>query len=260
MKGFIVLISIGIAVLTWISGCSREEENPPPVKRPKIVKPIIKPPPEVIKHPVPDKAPQPQSMAERVSVTDSQEIKEERVEQQAPVVQKTAAKPVKEPSIYVVKKGESLSSISGRENVYGNSSNWPILYRHNLDKLAGEEIEDDLPDKIIREGVRLRVLTQEELRKNLEERADQFWVINIVSATNAKEVVAPAIKLIKGGYFVYITSAEVKGESYQRLRVGFFKSRGEADVAGKKILALLNTTEFWPTKIEKNEHEAFAGY
>jgi hypothetical protein len=52
----------------------------------------------------------------------------------------------------------------------------------------------------------------------------------------------------------------VKGESYQRLRVGFFKNRGEADVAGKKIMSLLNTNEFWPTKIEKNEHEAFAGY
>ena len=93
-----------------------------------------------------------------------------------------------------------------------------------------------------------------------KERADRFWVINIVSATKAQEVITPAIKLIKAGYFVYITNAEVKGKAYQRLRVGFFKNREEAYGAGKKIMSLLNTTEFWPTKIEKNEHEAFAGY
>ena len=166
----------------------------------------------------------------------------------------------KEPGIYLVKKGESLASLSGQAAVYGNPLSWPILFRYNMNKLSGVELKEDLPDRMVPEGVRLKIVTPEEVKDNLKERADKFWVINIISTTNGKEIVPPAIKLIKGGYSVYITSAIVKGKSYQRLRVGFFKNQAEASAAGKKVMSLLKTTEFWPTTLTKNEHEVFAGY
>jgi hypothetical protein len=167
IKGFVALISVGIAILIWVTGCSKEEEKPPPMKRPKIVKPIIKPPPEVKKNRVPDKAPQPDPMSKKAPGVTSQEGGEGGGKPPESDVQEKVAKPGKGPGIYVVKKGDSLTSISGQENVYGNPLTWPILYRHNLDKLAGEKIEDGLPEKIIREGVRLKILTPEELRDNL---------------------------------------------------------------------------------------------
>ena len=76
MKVFIPVISIGVAILIWGIGCSREEEEPPPVKKPRVVKPIIKPPPEVVKDPVTDKAPQSQPMAKKAPDAMSRDARE----------------------------------------------------------------------------------------------------------------------------------------------------------------------------------------
>lgn len=266
MKAFKPLISIGVAIFIWGTGCSKDEEPPHAVERPKVVKPIVKPPSNEIKNPVTDERPEFQPIVEKVpevmgpvgQVSEAPPQPEQNPLET--VTQGKKGETVEEPGIYVVKKGESLSSISGRIEVYGNPLNWPILFRHNMDKLGIGKMDDDLPERIIREDVRLKIVTPEEMKDNLQKRADKFWVINIVSARDAKEVVSPALTLIKGGYLVYITSASVKGQSYQRLRVGFFKDREEANVEAKKIMSLLSTTDFWPTKITKSEHEEFAGY
>ena len=266
MKVFIPVVLIWVTILIWGTGCSKEEDQPPPVERPKVVMPIIKPPTDVIKKPVSDVRPGPQPLMSQVpEVVNPTGQGPEAAPKQEPkplevAIQENRDKTVEEPGIYVAKKGESLATISGRMEVYGNALNWPILFRHNLDKLENEKIENDLPNMIIREDVRLKLVTPEEMRENLEKRAEKFWVINIISARDGKDVVSPAIKLIKGGYLVYITSANVNGKPYQRLRVGFFKNKEEAEAAGKKIMSLLNITEFWPTKITKSEHEEFAGY
>ena len=266
MKVFIPLVLVGMTVLLWGTGCSKEEDQPIQVERPKVVMPIIKPTTEEIKNPVNDERPEPQAPAEQapeVKIPAGQApAPEPKQETKSPetVTRENRGQTAEEPGVYIVKKGESLASISGRAEVYGNSLNWPILFRHNLDKLESEEINDDLPDMIIRENVKLKIVTPDEMRENLKERADKFWVINIMSARDGKDVVSPAIKLIKGGYFVYITSANVKGTPYERLRVGFFKDRKEAEEAGKRIMALLNVKELWPTKITKSEQEEYAGY
>jgi hypothetical protein len=258
MKVFVPLISIGLAILILGTGCSKEEEAPPPAKKQKVVQKIIKPPPETIKNPVTAKKPEP--VAKKVPEAKIPAGKEAGSKPPESDIPEKGATSGKEPGIYLVKKGESLASISGQAAVYGNPLSWPILFRYNMNKLSGVELKEDLPDRMIPEGVRLKIVTPEEVKDNLKERADKFWVINIISTTNGKEVVPSAIKLIKGGYSVYITSAIVKGKSYQRLRVGFFKNQAEAAAAGKKVMSLLKTTEFWPTTLTKNEHEAVAGY
>ncbi len=258
MKVFVPLISIWVAIFIWGTGCSKEEEAPPPAKKQKVVQKIIKPPPETIKNPATDKKPDP--IAKKVPRVMSPAAKEAGSKPPESVIPEKGATSGKEPGIYLVKKGESLSSISGQAEVYGNPLNWPILFRYNMDKLSGVELKEDLPNMMIPEEVRLKIVTPEKVKDNLKERADKFWVINIISTTSGKEVVPSAIKLIKGGYSVYITNAIVKGKSYQRLRVGFFKNKVEAAAEGKKIMTLLKTTEFWPTTVTKKEHEAFAGY
>ena len=258
MKVFVPLIAIGVAFFIWGTGCSKEEETPPPAKKQKVVQKIIKPPPEAIKNPVTDKKPDP--IAKKVPEVMNPAGKEAGFKPPKWDIPEKVATLGKEPGIYLVKKGESLYSISGRAEVYGNPLKWPILFRYNMDKLSSVELKEDLPDRMIPEEVKLKIVTPEEVKKNLKDRADKFWIINIISTTTGKEVVPSAIKLIKGGYSVYITSAMVKGKSYQRLRVGFFKNKAEAAAAGKKIMTLLKTTEFWPTTVTKSEHKAFAGY
>jgi hypothetical protein len=262
MKVFTPLVLIGVIIIISGTGCSKEEDQPSPVERPKVVVPIIKPPNEVIKEPVSDVGPGTQPLTSQTSEVMNPTGQGSETEPKPPEAanQENRDKTAEAPGIYIAKKGESLASISGRIEVYGNALNWPILFRLNLAKLENERIEDDLPDMVIREDVRLKIVTPDEMRENLKNRADKFWVINILSVREGKEVVSPAIKLIKGGYLVYITSANVKGKPYQRLRVGFFKNREEAEAAGKKIMSLLNVTEFWPTKVTISEHEEFAGY
>jgi len=258
MKVFVPLISIGLAIIIWGTGCSKEEEAQPPVKKQKIVQKIIKPPPEAMKNPIPDKKPEPVAKeVPEAKIPAGKEAGSKPSESKTPEKGVTSGK---ESGIYLVKKGESLSSISGQPEVYGNPLNWPILFRYNIDKFSSAALKEDLPDRLIPEAVKLKIVTPEEMKENLKARADKFWIINIISTTTGKEVFPSAIKLIKGGYTVYITSAMVKGKSYQRLRVGFFKNQAEAAAAGKKIMSLLKTTEFWPTTVTKREHEAFAGY
>jgi cell division septation protein DedD len=69
-----------------------------------------------------------------------------------------------------------------------------------------------------------------------------------------------AANLIANGYLVYITRVKVKGRDWTRLRVGFFKDRTDADRQGKRIMAMLNLTDSWVTKVEKEELEEFGGY
>jgi hypothetical protein len=258
MKVFVPLIAIGVAIFIWGTGCSKEEEAQPPAKKQKIVQKIIKPPPEAIKNPIPDKKPEP--VAKEVPETKIPAGKEAGSKQLESNIPEKGVTSGKESGFYLVKKGESLSSISGQAEVYGNPLNWPILFRHNIDKLSGLKWGEDLPDRMLPEDIRLKIVKPEEVKENLKEKADKFWVINIISTTTGKEVVPSAIKLIRGGYTVYITSAMVKGKSYQRLRVGFFQNQAEAAAAGKKVMTLLKTTEFWPTTVTKKEHEEYAGY
>jgi hypothetical protein len=68
------------------------------------------------------------------------------------------------------------------------------------------------------------------------------------------------VALVKEGYPVYIVRANVQGKDYMRLRVGFFKSRSEADEVGKKIKGQLNFQDSWSTKPDKEEYEEVAGF
>ena len=98
------------------------------------------------------------------------------------------------------------------------------------------------------------------MKQNLKKRNHGLWVVNILSATTKKKIVPPTVKLIQEGYPVYISSAKVKGKDWMRLRIGFFKDREEANANGKKIMAIINLTDSWSTKVDEKELEEFGGY
>ena len=137
---------------------------------------------------------------------------------------------------------------------------WPNLYRLNMDKLGGIKIGEDLPDRKLHEGMRLKIITPEELRKIQKKRADRVWVVNILSVSNQREIVPHVVRLIREGYPVYFTRVNVKGKDWMRLRLGFFKSKKEADTEGRKVMALLRLADSWSAKIGEQEFAEFCGY
>jgi hypothetical protein len=260
MKISATIISICLTIFLLCGGCSIEEPPPPPVKKIKVVKPIKRPAPENAKATLTDKEEKPKAEAKEV-----EEVKTAAVEEKAlktPEADDREKETEKEEvtGYYIVKKGESLSGIAARKDVYGGSLKWPILYRANMDKLGKLQLGEDFADSELPEGVRLKIISPDEVKENLKRRIHNVWVVNVLSATTNREIISTTIRLIKNGYPVYITRAKVKGKDWMRLRVGFFKNKTKARTESKKIMTMLNLTDSWVTKVEKKELEEFGGY
>lgn len=245
-------------LLDW--GCTREEEASPPVQKSKVVRPIQRPVREEAETLSPPEALEPQP-AEKETTEAKTAAVEERASKEPEKEQGAEEPQVKEePGYYVVKAGDTLASIAGSEQVYGDPLNWPILCRLNMDKLAEMEVGEDFTDRHLPEGTRLKIVTPDEARGNLEKRAAMPWVVNVLSSPNKGEIIPATIRLVKAGYPVYITRKDLKGKVYMRLRVGFFRDKTEAHKKGKEIGALLKLSDSWIIKVKKEEFELYGGY
>jgi len=260
-----LIICMCLTLFLSFGGCSQDEEPLPPLQGTKVVKPIKKPTP-----PPPEKAKTSPTTSVALKRPEPQEDKTEKVKTAA-VPAKVSEKPdvqaekkkistESELGYYVVKKGDSLASIAGRPDVYGDPLKWPILCRSNVDKLGKMQAREDFADRNLPEGTRLKIVTPDEKKENLKTRGNNVWVVNVLSTPNTKEIIPATVKLVKEGYTAYITRAKVKGQDYMRLRVGFFGDKAEADAEGKKIKALLNLGEPWKTKAGEEEFKDFGGF
>ncbi len=248
MKSSATIISICLTAFLLYAGCSREE--PPPVKSTKVVRPIKRPAPKKAEALVTEREEKAKDEAKGAG-----EVKTAAVEKQTltPAEKKVAG-------YHIVKEGESLSGIASSEDVYRDPLKWSFLYRRNLDKLAKLPLGNLLPDSKLPEGLRLKIVSPDEVRQNLRARRNKLWVVNVVSTTTNERINPFAVNLITDGYLVYITRVKVKGRDWIRLRVGFFKDRTDADRQGERIMAMLNLTDSWVTKVDKEELEEFGGY
>ena len=259
------MMRIFIIVLVFaLAACSGEEQQPPQTPPPKVVQPIkpsiadVEKPTtslaEEKKSQTEEKAPMEKSAAspEKPGIVPKPEAADKKVASQK--------KEKEEPGTYVVKKGDSLSSIAARTDVLKDPLKWPILLRLNRDKLGEWTAGEDLPDRELPQETKLKVVTAREAREKLKKETATLWVVNVLSATTSAEIVPPAVTLVKQGYPVYIVRANVQGKDYMRLRVGFFKNRREADEAGNKIKEQLNFQDSWSTKADKEEYEEVAGF
>jgi len=126
--------------------------------------------------------------------------------------------------------------------------------------LSGMGLSDEFEHKELPAGLGLRFVTSDEATENLTKLGKKVWVVNVLSSRTPKKIVPAALKLMKNGYRVYISSAVVKGQEWMRLRVGFFGDRSKASAAGKKIISLLEADGAWIARLEEQELKEFGGY
>ncbi|RJR52275.1 MAG: LysM peptidoglycan-binding domain-containing protein [Desulfobacteraceae bacterium] len=165
-----------------------------------------------------------------------------------------------ERSQYKVKSGDTLFSIAGRAEVYGDSLMWPILYRYNSKGLHGLKEAPDLPVLSLPEGIKLLVPAAHEIQENKKKRAEQNWVINVLSTAVNDKAVDAVIRLVKAGHVVYLSKTKQQGVEWTRVRVGYFKTQAEADLEGIRIKESMGLPKIWSAKIGKEEFEKYAGY
>jgi len=271
------MIRIFIVALFAFVACSGEDQQPVQAPSPKVVQPIRPSTAADIEKPtataVEEKKPQAEEkapMEKPVAAADKPiaapvptATSEKATMAPKPEVEKKEMAPEKkekdEPGIYLVKKGDSLSSIAARTDVLKDPLKWPILLRLNRDKLVEWAPGEDLPDRELPEGTKLKVVTAREARTSRKKEPGTLYVVNVLSAATRAEIVPTAVTLVKQGYPVYIVRANVKGREYMRLRVGFFKDKSEADALGKKIKEQMSFQGSWTTRADKEEYEEVGG-
>jgi len=232
-RGNFLSAFLSISLVFFLSGaCSKESREE--VQRPKVVVSIKKSGPE---------KPRP-SVVKKTAA-------DERKQQEAAKVKE---------GHYKVRKGDSLLNISARQDVYGDPMKWPSLYRLNMNGLSGMEITKGFPAVALPEGLELKFVTTAKASEELNKMGRDIWVVNVHSSETSEQIVPAAITLMKKGYCVYITTAEVGGKGWIRLRSGFYGKRQTADAAGKEIMSILEISDAWVAKIGETELEEYGGY
>jgi len=236
-------LAVSILIISSLSllGCSREKPSDTAAQKTVVKKPITKPLEEA-------------NIGQGLPVNGSAP---------APETEKTdeTKKAEKEKNgFYLTKGDESLSKIAARKDVYGDPLKWILIYRFNreaFDKIGKDEA---FPDKYILAGTKLKIVSPADTGKTSKTSPENHWVVNVISSPNGEKIVPDAIRLVDNGYPAYITSANVKGQDYIRLRVGFFDEKTVAIDEGKKITTMLNVSDVWTTRAEDAEFKEFSGY
>lgn len=253
------MLSISSVFFLFNVACSQDERPLPSSQPHKIVKGISRVPVLTeAKTPQINESLKPKPEEKGVAETKPAAVEERELERPKLVTEE--ALPKEEAGYYVLKKGDTLAGLAGKEDVYGDPLKWPILVRHNVDELSHMSTAEDLPDRLLPDGMKLKIFTQDEVKNNLEERGKRRWAVNVLSTPNKREVIPVVVRLIRVGFPVYITRANVKGTDYIRVRVGFFAEKTEADVEGKRLMEVLNLSDFWTIEVGEKEVREFGGY
>ena len=254
MKVPAIAISICLTCLITGMGCSKDEPSPYFEKEAVVRKPINNPVQEKRETLTPS-----QNVASRPAVKKEKPVEADSIEISVND-EEPATITEDNKGIYVTDKGDSLSIIAKRKDVYGDSLKWPILYRLNKEKFHQLPKDLDFPEREISKGTRLDIITMDEMKENLKNRPKNYWVINVISSPQMDRIVPNVLKLIDNGYPAYITLVNIKGEDWIRIRIGFFGDRKDAEKEGEKIMATLKITDIWTTKVGDEERGEFGGY
>ena len=166
-----------------------------------------------------------------------------------------------EDALYLVRKGDTLLTIAGHEEVYGDPLKWPAIYRLNMDVLREMRVSGSFINAKLRKGIHLKYVTPQGASHNLKALGDKLWVVDLASARSQNGLVKSAVLLMKNGYHVYLTKRPLADEEWIRLRVGFFRGISEALAAGQEMKSLLGMSKDpWIVKISREELHAYGGY
>ena len=204
-----------------------------------------------------DGKPDSPAAAEDLSKTRPEDIKNRVKKAEAEIRQVT---PEKKEGQYIVQEGDSLPGIASKKDIYNSHLKWSILYRENRKALASYKTRKDFPDTRLSSGMILKYITNDDLKKNLQGRSRDLYVINILSSPEMGKIIPHTVKLIDNDFFTYITGIKVNGKDWYRLRVGFFPTRADAWETGQKIKDILGISEIWAAEIEDDEFREFGGY
>ena len=267
------------------AACSKEEQKE--VQPPRVVVPITNPVREIPQVKLASESINNEPEETPTAVTETVSLEDEERQPDSPsLIEKPEEQEVikEEDGYYKVQKGDSLSTVAGSEDVYGNTLMWPSLFRLNLDRLGGMKVAEafdlkwsslfrlntdrsngvnvleNFEAEELPEGLNLKFITEKDAKENLAEVAQKIWVVSVISSQNMKSLVPPAITLMKNGYRVYISEARVKGQDWMRLRVGFFATHQEATEEGGKIMSMLGEDETWVTRIAQSELDNYGRY
>ena len=242
----IILVSLMI-----VAGCSNGEDSGFPEANSSVR--------QTIKLPASGESGKPESpaAAEDLSKTAPEEI-ENRAEKADPDIKQVT--PDKIEGQYIVKEGDSLTGIANKKDIYNSHLKWSILYRENRKVLASYKTRKDFPDTRLSSGVILKYITNDDLKKNLQGRSRDLYVVNILSSPDMEKIIPHTVKLIDNDFFTYITGIKVNGKDWYRLRVGFFPTRTDARETGQKIKEILGVSEIWAAEIQEDEFLEFGGY
>ncbi len=265
-----VMVLIILLLGFWL-GCSRDEKPESQKKSPKVVQSIA------------TTAAKKEQPVKESSELDKTEPAEEKEEKPKPEIEKSESKTIQPDEIrlketidsektedvrgdkipanlYTVKPGDNLALIAGRDDVFGDPLMWPILYRLNYEQLKPLSGSDNLPHRELSQGMKLNIITEIEQKRNLEEKKNKFWVVNVLSSPIEKEINQEVNRLIEKGYPVYIAKLYIEGKKWQRLRIGFFQTKNEADKFGQDMMSKIKLPAFWSAKIGEIEFGKYAGY
>jgi hypothetical protein len=259
MKVSATIISVCLTLFLLCVRCSREEPARPQAPKNKVTRPIQMPAPEKVETSLTGVEEQAKTEVKDAGEVGSAAIEERELRPPETYTEEREAASEEESRYYVAQKGESLSGIAAREDVYGDSLKWPLLYRLNMDKLGKWQAAEDLPDREVPKGLRLKTISPNEIRESLKDIGYDAWAVNVLSGTTNREIIPAAITLMRNGYPVYITRVKFKEKDWMRLRVGFFKNRSDAENAWENIMTILNLTDSWIVKVAKQELEEFGG-
>jgi hypothetical protein len=245
-----------LTAFLFFNSCSDDKDLPPPRETQKVVKSVPKV--EIAKvNPAPAAAEEKPSAGKKEEETTVAVEKTERPEE----LQKEQKEPEGvEGGYYVVKKGDTLAAIAARKDVYQDSLKWPILLRFNLDQLSPLPVDADFQDKELPAGMKIKIVTPWSVKTERKKGTEKLWVVNVLSSKTNDEIVPVAVTLIEKGYPMYIARADVKGEEWMRLRMGFFPKKAEADEQGKKIRDLMHLKDSWTARADRREYEEFGGF
>lgn len=264
MKFSAALFSLFLVLFLALDGCSKKEEVPPLEEKIKVVRTIAKPTPKkkeravVFEQAVPEVEASPLEAQKELKAEVGTVISE--ADPAPSAVVEDVSREAKGASLVVVEEGDTLSSIAAREDIYGDPLKWPILYRMNKEVFGTMDGGAIHPGKEIAPGTELKLIDPQESAKKLSERSDHTWVVNVMSSTLEEEILPVALSLVDKGFPVYITRVILNNKEWLRLRVGFFGTKTEADVEGKKIMHMLNLVDSWTTRIREEELAEYGGF
>ena len=149
---------------------------------------------------------------------------------------------------YTVKAGDNLWHIARESGLVDNPWQWRTILLQNRDKIEWAFINDKEQDwkVMIAKGQQLTV--KPDGQPHVEVSGEKKFAFQLASMNERQlkrgEFVVRT--LMKDGYYAYLYRVEVKGQTFYRIRSGFYDSEAKAKAIGEEIRQRYTKQNFFP--------------